>query len=620
MVSATVSERSKATEKPVTEIEKGGDPAPSTTRARNSEPPHARQRGIGTLPFQLLRFTRRATRYLVLSSIARRILFLNLVGLGVLVVGILYLNQYREGLIEAKVESLSTQARIIAGAIAASATVETDSLQIDPERLLELQAGQSIAPSSDGLDSLVFPINPERVAPVLRRLISPTRTRARLYDRDGNILLDSQQFYSRGQILRYDLPKLEPVAPTVFDRLESRFLSLFGRDYLSLDEEEPGVAASTYSEVTASLTGEPRSVVRRNAEGEMIISVAVPIQRFRAVLGSLQLSTIGGDIDEIIRSERSAILAVFGVAAAVTIFLSVLLASTIATPLRKLSAAAVRVRRGVKERQEIPDFSDRGDEIGRLSSSLRSMTESLYNRIEAIERFAADVAHELKNPLTSLRSAVETLPLAKNEASHQRLLEVIQHDVRRLDRLITDISDASRLDAELARVDAEPTNLEKLMTDLVEVDRQIAKVHSNARLSLTVDRGNHGRNAFIVSGHDLRLGQVFSNLIGNARSFVSDEGGRIDIRLFRRGGRVLIWIEDNGPGIGAEDIERIFERFYTDRPDGEAFGQNSGLGLSISRQIVEAHGGRLNAENIADDNAPNGVGGARFIVDLPASR
>ncbi|MCP1199005.1 sensor histidine kinase [Notoacmeibacter sp. MSK16QG-6] len=565
-----------------------------------------------------MRFARRATRYLVLSSIARRILFLNLVGLGVLVVGILYLNQYREGLIEAKVESLSTQARIIAGAIAASATVETDSLQIDPEKLLELQAGQSIVPSSDGLDSLVFPINPERVAPVLRRLISPTRTRARVYDRDGNILLDSQQFYSRGQILRYDLPKLEPAVPTIFDRLEAYFLSLFGRDYISLDHEEPGVAGSNYSEVTASLTGEQRSVVRRNTEGETIIAVAVPIQRFRAVLGALQLSTIGGDIDDIIRSERTAILAVFGVAAAVTIFLSFLLASTIAKPLRRLSAAAMRVKRGVKERQEIPDFSDRGDEIGHLSGSLRSMTEALYNRIEAIERFAADVAHELKNPLTSLRSAVETLPLAKNEASRQRLLEVIEHDVRRLDRLITDISDASRLDAELARVDAEPIDLRKLLSDIVEVDRQTAKVHSNARLSLTMDDDHRGKRAFVVSGHDLRLGQVFSNLIGNARSFVPDRNGNIAIELFRRGSRVIIWVEDNGPGIGGENIERIFERFYTDRPEGEAFGQNSGLGLSISRQIVEAHGGQLTAENIVDEEAENGVGGARFIIDLPA--
>ncbi len=570
------------------------------------------------LPFNALRFARRATRYLVLSSITRRILFLNLVGLGVLVVGILYLNQYREGLIEAKVESLSTQARIIAGAIAASATVETDSLQIDPEKLLELQAGQSIVPSSDGLDSLVFPINPERVAPVLRRLISPTRTRARVYDRDGNILLDSQQFYSRGQILRYDLPKLEPAVPTVFDRLEAYFLSLFGRDYISLDHEEPGISGSNYSEVTASLTGEPRSVVRRNTEGETIIAVAVPIQRFRAVLGALQLSTIGGDIDEIIRSERTAILAVFGVAAAVTIFLSVLLASTIAKPLRRLSAAAVRVKRGLKERQEIPDFSDRGDEIGNLSGSLRSMTEALYNRIEAIERFAADVAHELKNPLTSLRSAVETLPLAKNEASRQRLLEVIEHDVRRLDRLITDISDASRLDAELARVDTEPVDLRKLLSDIVEVDRQTAKVHSNAKLSLTMDDDHRGKRAFVVSGHDLRLGQVFSNLIGNARSFVPDRNGAISIELFRRNNRVMIWVEDNGPGIGGEDIERIFERFYTDRPEGEAFGQNSGLGLSISRQIVEAHGGQLTAQNIADEDAPNGIAGARFIIDLPA--
>src|SRR5690606_27956576 len=236
---------------------------------------------------------------------------------------------------------------------------------------------------------------------------------------------------------------------------------------LPVYREQPGGNGAAFPEVVKALTGSPSTIVRVSEKGEQIVSVAVPIQRFRAVLGVLMLSTEGGDIDKIVAAERKAILRVFGVAALVTAILSLLLASTIATPLRRLSAAAVRVRRGVKNREEIPDFSNRQDEIGNLSVAVREMTNALYARIDAIESFAADVSHELKNPLTSLRSAVETLPLARSDASRARLLEVIQHDVRRLDRLITDISDASRLDAELAREDAEKVNLEKFVGDLI---------------------------------------------------------------------------------------------------------------------------------------------------------
>jgi two-component system, OmpR family, sensor histidine kinase ChvG len=329
------------------------------------------------------------------------------------------------------------------------------------------------------------------------------------------------------------------------------------------------------------------------------------------------LSTQGGDIDKIIAEERNSILRVFGVAALVTVVLSILLASTIANPLRRLSAAAVRVRRGVKSREEIPDFSDRQDEIGNLSVALREMTNALYARIEAIESFAADVSHELKNPLTSLRSAVETLPVAKNEASRSRLLEVIQHDVRRLDRLITDISDASRLDAELAREDAERVDVRKFITDLVEASQEAGRHKKRVEIDLTVDKQAQGSRGFTVVGHDLRLGQVITNLIENARSFVPDGTGRIAINLANTSKHVVISVSDNGPGIRADNIDHIFERFYTDRPAGEAFGQNSGLGLSISRQIVEAHGGTLLAENIPGAK-PGEIRGARFVVTLPA--
>ncbi|WP_292666741.1 sensor histidine kinase, partial [Mesorhizobium sp.] len=541
---------------------------------------------------------RRFLGHHIFSSLTRRILFLNLAGLAVLVTGILYLNTFRDGLIDARVESLMTQGEIIAGAIAASATVETDSISIDPEKLLELQAGESLGPGSDQLDNLDFPINPERVAPVLRRLISPTRTRARIYDRDANLLLDSRHLYSRGQILRYDLPPVDDEQPGLVERVEKFIFDFFRNKDLPVYHEQPGGNGAAFPEVVKALTGSPSTIVRVSEQGEQIVSVAVPIQRFRAVLGVLMLSTEGGDIDKIVAAERKAILRVFGVAALVTAILSMLLASTIANPLRRLSAAAVRVRRGVKNREEIPDFSDRQDEIGNLSIAVRDMTNALYARIEAIESFAADVSHELKNPLTSLRSAVETLPLAKNDTSRARLMEIIQHDVKRLDRLITDISDASRLDAELAREDAGTVDLKKFITDLVAVSRETTRNKKAVEIALKVAKLPAGAKGYFVVGHDLRIGQVITNLIENARSFVPDDHGHIAISLARAGKFNIITVDDNGPGIRAENIDRIFERFYTDRPAGEAFGQNSGLGLSISRQIVEAHGGTLTAENI----------------------
>lgn len=560
---------------------------------------------------------RRILGHYVFSSLTRRILVLNLAALGVMVIGILYINQFRDGLVQARIESLMIQGEIIAGAIAASATVETDSITIDPEKLLELQAGESLPPGTGQLESLDFPINPERVAPVLRRLISPTLTRARIFDRDANLLLDSRALYSRGQILRYGLPPVAEEEPGLLKRVERFVFGLFNRSDLPVYREQPGGSGTAFPEVMSALQGSPSFIVRRSEQGEQIVSVAVPVQRFRAVLGVLMLSTQGGDIDKIVAAEQRAILRVFAVAAVVNAILSMLLASTIANPLRRLAAAAVRVRRGVKSREEIPDFSDRQDEIGNLSVALRDMTNSLYARIEAIESFAADVSHELKNPLTSLRSAVETLPLARNETSRARLLEVIQHDVRRLDRLITDISDASRLDAELARDDAQQVDLLTLVTEIADASKDAGRHKKAVEIEVRTGKKGQAAREFFVSGHDLRLGQVITNLIENARSFVPEEGGRLLITLSRTPRHVVVTVDDNGPGIRVDNIERIFERFYTDRPSGEAFGQNSGLGLSISRQIVEAHGGRLTAENIPGTK-PGEFKGARFVMTLPA--
>src|SRR6516225_10950111 len=552
------------------------------------------------------------------SSLTRRIIVINMIGLVAFVAGILFLSQLREGLIDARVQSLVVQGEIIAGAIAASATVETDAITTDPDRLLELQTGQSYGPPDESLFGLEFPINPERVAPVLRRLITPTHTRARIYDRDGTLILDSRNLYGRGDVLRFDLPPPNAEKPGLFERTYIGLRKWLSRGDLPPYRELGPENGRGYPEVILALNGQKASVVSMNNRGEVIVSVAVAVQRFRTVRGALLLSTQGGDIDQIIEAERWAILKVAGVAAGVVLVLSMLLAATIAVPIRRLAEAAERVRRRIKSRVEIPDYTRRRDEIGHLSGTLRAMTDALYSRIEAIESFAADVAHELKNPLTSLRSAVETLPVARTDESRGRLLSIIHHDVQRLDRLISDISDASRLDAELQRQEAVPVDLTKLLNTLVGVANEV-KRDDGVKVTLRFEGGSGGARAFEVPGRDSRLGQVVDNLIENARSF-STPGGIVRVTCRRMKNNIEILVDDDGPGVRPDAFEKVFERFYTDRPH-QGFGQNSGLGLSISKQIVDAHGGTIWVENRPgppDEQGEATVAGARFIVRLPA--
>jgi two-component system sensor histidine kinase ChvG len=537
----------------------------------------------------------------VFSTLTRRIIALNMAGLLILVGGILYLNQWRAGLIEARVQSLRVQGEIIAAAIAASATVDSDVIQVDPERLMELSTGDAISPLSFFDPSLEFPINPERVAPLLRNLITPTRTRARIYDQQGLLILDSDNIYARGEILRQIAGRDEPRF-FLFDWWNAFMDWLPGNEF-PLYQEYAADEGTRYPEVAAALTGAPTAIVRVDAHNQLVVSVAVPVQRVRATVGVLLLSTAPGDIDQIAAAERWGILRIALVAGGVTVLLSLLLAGTIAGPLRRLSAAAEKVQASITSRAEIPEFPDRTDEVGHLSKSLRSMTAALYNRIEAIERFAADVAHELKNPLTSLRSAVETLPRAR-AADRERLHAIIQHDVRRLDRLISDISNASRLDAELARQSTDRVEVEKLIDAMVSMQRDVA---AERGVDVVLDRAGL-RHAPWTLGQDSRLAQVFANLIDNAVSF-SPQGGKVTVSLRTTEASIIVSVSDEGPGIRG-DISRIFQRFYTDRPEGERFGDHSGLGLAISKQIIEAHGGTIRAENRTDRS------GAVFTVHL----
>lgn len=557
------------------------------------------------------------------STLGRTIFFGNMFGLVILVLGILYLNQLRAGLVGAKVESLQTQGEIIAGAIAASATADTEKIIVDPESLLETGPDAPFF-QGDAFSIPEFPIDPERVAPVLRRLVQPTGTRARIYDADSTLIIDSRRLYSGDALKRLELPPPQAEPSKFFTKLERWFKRVMFYSDLPLYREDNLGDGKVYDEVGAAMAGTTTPMVRVNLKGKHVVSVAVPIRRLRRVLGVLLLSTQGGNIEQTIRSERRAIIRLTIFAIGVSLLTSLFLTRYIAQPMRRLSAAAQRVSESIKAREEIPDLSNRKDEIGQLSTSFREMTASLYRRLDAIETFAADVSHELKNPLTSLRSAAETLELIKDEDQRRRLVEIIQKDVKRLDRLISDISDASRLDVELAREATSQINIAALLEGTVNVFNDIHR-GNQPHVTLEIETPKNGQGEFLVKGHENRLGQVFNNLLDNAISF-SPENGKIWIKAKQADKVVLIYVEDEGPGIPPDLKEKIFERFYTDRPESEGFGNNSGLGLNISKQIITAHRGRIWVENryreAIDSDAATSTKqtkplGARFIIELP---
>lgn len=558
--------------------------------------------------FAFLRGLGRLINFTFFSSLTRRIVILNLVALAALVAGIMYLNTFRAGLIDVRVQSLRVQGEIISAAIAASATADSDVIEVNPDRLLDLYMGEFSSPFSFFDPTLEFPINPERVAPLLRNIVAPTRTRARIYDRDGMMILDSNNIFASGELLRDPAPAPQSTGTGffLFDIWNWAARLLPGGTY-PLYQDYPAQEGLRYPEVASALSGSPADIVRVDARGQLVVSVAVPVQRQRSVVGVLLLSTSPGDIDAVVSQERWSILRIALVAALVTGSISALMAGTIAGPMRRLAEAAERVQTSMTAREEIPDFTDRSDEIGHLSGSLRAMTNALYNRIDAIERFAADVAHELKNPLTSLRSAVETLPLVKKASDRDRLVEIIQHDVRRLDRLISDISNASRIDAELARENTEAVDLAGLAEAIAAIQADLA---ANRGVSV-VFTPTKSKTKPLVLGHDTRLAQIFTNLIDNAVSF-SPEGGTVEVTVTVEGDNVIARVTDEGPGIA--DPEKVFQRFYTDRPETESFGDHSGLGLSISRQIAQAHKGTLEAGNRGDRS------GARFTLTLPRAK
>jgi two-component system sensor histidine kinase ChvG len=523
------------------------------------------------------------------SSLTRRILTLNVLALAIPVAGLLYLGEYRSSLVQQQLDLLRTEGELFSGALAASGVVT------DP---------------SGGEELL-----PETTRSTVRRLVDISKNRARLFDQTGALIADSARLISpAGQFEIELLPP--PESDTLITRMTRRLYDwatglLPQRKPLPLYRERADQVAGDYPEVLQALAGEPASALRVDRNGGLVLSVAVPVQRYRQVLGAVMLTSNGEAIDAAVRDVRFSILKVFGAALAVTVLLSLYLAGTIARPVHRLAEAAERVRRGKGRQMEIPDFTRRGDEIGDLSGVLREMTEALWTRMDAIENFAADVAHEIKNPLSSLRSAVETVARMDDPMRQRKLMAIILDDVQRLDRLISDISDASRVDAELSRADKVPLDVGRLLQTLAEVHESTSKPGA-PRIVVGLPKGQ----TLMAPAIESRLVQVLRNLIANAVSF-SPPGGIITLGARRDGRRMLIYVSDQGPGIPPDKLEAIFSRFYTERPAGEKFGTHSGLGLSISRQIVEAHGGRIFAENLMDgEGKPTG---ARFTIVLPAT-
>ncbi len=523
------------------------------------------------------------------SPLARKIITFNLLALVVLVGGVLYLNQFREGLVEQREQSLTTQAGLIAKVF------EAELPKVGP---VDLATADGISPDE-----------------VLARLQLAAGVEVFVFDTNETAVASSKGT-GRGQDGQ---PRGNTGAP--YGTFITDFLNVVWETVSNLfgpaeNESVLGAEELAARTVPFGLAGDTKSYNVSDKDGDLLFAVVTPIARDGTILGALVLTTASGQINEMVRHEREQVLQMFVIAILVSIGLSLVLASTIANPLRDLAAAAEfgksrNARKMGPNRVRIPDMTGRPDEIGRLSGAFRSMTEALYDRIESNEQFAADVAHEIKNPLSSLRSAVDTLRVAKNDVQREKLMSVIEHDVKRLDRLVSDISNASRLDSELVKEDMQAFDLVAMLGNLVAYNRLEAEEIGAEFISDLPQR------QIIVHGLEARLAQVFVNLITNAISFCED-GDAVVLWARKRENRVLVVVEDTGPGIPEEALGKIFSRFYSQRPNSD-FGNHSGLGLAISRQIVEAHGGVIWAENIRPTEADvtSEPHGARFVVGLP---
>ena len=533
---------------------------------------------------------RHGTRLRIAFPLTARILAINVMALGVLVAGFFYLDHLQRDLMDAKLEALARETTLLAAALGESAVDTADT-------------------SEAGLD-------PSAAATLIHRLNLPTDTRALLFNADGSLAVDSWRL-PMAPVQTAELPPPEEgrgvlgrAADAAYEWITAR---LPPRTTVPLYTEPSNPRAVDLPNLLSALQGTAGYAMHRTEDARLVAVVAAPIQPFRRVQGALLLVADAEDVLESVRNARFTILQAFSIALGITIVLSLFFAGTITRPVRRLARAAERVRVGGGRKVAIPDFTARNDEIGRLSAALRDMTEALWVRMDAIERFVADVAHEVKNPLSSVLSAVDTARRVDDEEKRAKLLALVGEDVKRLDRLLSQIADASKIDTELARARMEPIDIRAMLTTLADMHGAAASVSEEPATTLLEIEGE---GPFMVLGVEDRLAQVLQNLVGNARSF-SPPDGTIALGLRRDGNGIVVSVDDDGPGVPAGMEEAIFRRFYTLRPEGETFGAHSGLGLSISRQIAEAHGGRVVCANRHD---PAGrVLGASFRLELPVA-
>lgn len=534
---------------------------------------------------------KRKSRFI--SPLTIRIMLVNIFALIFLGVGILYVDQVQKTLMQSRIDELIKDANIMAGALGESAT--------------------------ENPDATILLIEPAKN--ILTRLVGVTNIRTRYFDLNNELLIDSRDF-DINRVEVEDIMSKQLGVDNIWELASGKVRILLDkiqkRDALEKYYEVENEMATDYPEVLEAIDGEISSRIRRLDEDLDIITVAVPIQRFRRVLGALMVSTDTGDVYDAVQNVRMTIIQFFCASLIITLLVSLFLAKTIVRPILRLARSADTISLGGKS--NIPDLSFRNDEIGDLSRSFRDMTMVLEKQIDAVANFAADVSHELKNPITSMRSAIETMDYAKTEEDTKKLKAIIGQDVKRLDRLISDISDISRLDAEMSHAKMKQVNLTMLLQTMVNIYLSTQKnnipniIMEFKKRRFKLKNGNI--SPYFVRGLDGQLSQVIRNLIDNAISF-SKINGKIWIKMKRQNNMVEIVVEDEGIGIPENKLVNIFDRFYSERPKGEAFGKHSGLGLNICKQVVNAHGGEIYAANRY--NKSNNIIGARFVVLLPLS-
>ena len=530
----------------------------------------------------------------LISPLTSRILAVNLFALIFLGGGVLYVDQLQDTLLESRIDELVKDAKIMAGALGEAATggADTTELMLDPAKN------------------------------ILSRLVSVTNIRTRYFSINNELLIDSRDLAISQVVVVDTMPKkldLKDFWQIINSEVGALLDKIQKRDDLEIYREVEDETAADYPEILSALEGDVSSKVRKLSKDSDIITVAVPVQRFRRVLGALMLSADTRDIYTTVQDVRLTIIKFFFVSLFITLLMSIFLAKTIVRPVLRLAHSADNISLGGKS--YIPDLSSRNDEIGDLSRSLKEMTKTLATQMDGVASFAADVSHELKNPITSLRSAIETLEYAKTEENRKKLRDIISDDVRRLDRLISDISDVSRLDAQMSHASMKKVNMTALLETLIDIyltTQQKTLPHLHLDIKKRRFKTRDGKPApYFVMGLDGQLGQVIRNLLDNAISF-SNQNSHIWVKLQRLNNMIEIVVEDEGVGIPQDKLDNIFDRFYSERPKGEAFGKHSGLGLSICKQVIDAHGGEIYAENRYDKS--KNIIGAHFVVLIPLAQ